>query len=79
MNSLNFLQQINDAHPTTFAWVNSLLGPECKPLVSAVTYDRLELPGSQTQILQVTCPRDGECDFSQGPALQTHYIISHSE
>lgn len=79
MNSLNFLQKINDAHPPTFALANSLLGPECKPLVSAVTYDKLELPGPQTQILQVTCPRDGECDFSQGPALQTHYIISHSE
>lgn len=77
MNSLNFLHKIDDANPTTFAWVNSFLGAECNPLIPAVTYDKLGLPGPQTHILQVTCPRDGECDFSQGPALQT-IISSHT-
>lgn len=75
MNFKLLFSKSNDAHPTTFAWVNSLLGLS-NLLVSAFCHlwqiraSRL----TNTDSL-VTCPRDGECDFSQGPALQTHYHL----
>lgn len=65
------------ANPTAFAWVNSFLGAECNPLIPTVTYEPLGLPGPHMQILKVTCPRDGECDFSLGPDVQT-IISSHT-
>ena len=72
---LNFSHVTGYANPTTFAWVFSLV--LSNPLIPAVTCDKLGLPETQMQVLQVTCPRDGECDFSQGPDMQT-IISSHT-
>lgn len=74
MKTLNFLLKTHYANPTTFAWVNSFLGARCNPLIPAVTYDKLGLASPQ---MQITCPRDGECDFSRGPDMQT-IISSHT-
>lgn len=68
---LNFSHKTDYANPTTFAWVSSFLGAEGNPLIPAVAYDKLGPLGPQMQIPQVTCPIDGECDFSQGPDMQT--------
>lgn len=68
---LNFSHKTDYANSTTLAWASSFLGAECNPPIPAVTYDKLGLPGPQRWILKVTCPRDGERDFSQGPDMPT--------